>query len=174
MVRCSFSVLVAAAASYIFAGTAEAQEDPTLGTWILNVERSVWTPGPRSPADRYELRRYVALEDGWYGFVLTGRNNAGNPTFQSGVYKLDGQQYPVQNLGTLTSMMIEGEPSSLMRSYRVVDENTVEFTTYTDGVAGITIMRVMLADGNTFIQVSEGTNAAGIEYRNVLVYDRVN
>ena len=148
--------------------------DPTVGTWIMNVERSVWTPGPRAPADAYELRQYVALEDGWYGFMLTGRNNAGNATFNIGVYKLDGQQHPVHNAGTLTGLMIDGEASNLTRSYRVIDENTVEFTNYTDGVPGNPSIRQMLAGGNAFIQVTEGTNAAGVPFRNVIVYDRVN
>jgi len=174
MVRRSITVLVAVVASYVFAGAAEAQIDPTLGTWIMNVERSVWTPGPRAPADAYQLRQYVALEDGWYGFLLTGRNNAGNPTLQIGVYRLDEQQHPVHNAGTLTGLMIDGEPSNLTRSYRVIDENTVEFTPYTDGVPGNPSIRQILADGNTFISVTEGTNAAGVEFRNVLVFDRVN
>ncbi len=176
MVRRSMGVLVAVAALCVSAaGAAEAQMDPTLGTWIMNVERSVWTPGPRAPADAYQLRQYVALEDGWYLFVLTGRNAAGNPTVNVGVYRLDGQQHPVHgNAGTLARLMIDGEPSNLTRSYRVIDENTVEFTTYADGVPGDPVIRQMLADGNTFIQVSEGTNPAGVEFRNVLVFDRVN
>ena len=165
-------------ASCVLVGAVEAQTpntDPVAGTWRLNVERSVWSPGPRSPADRYELRQYLALEDGWHRFVLTGRNLAGNPTFSIGVYKLDGQRHPVHNLGTLASLMTTGQPSNLTRSYRIIDESTIEFTNYNaDGVPGIPVTRTLTADGMRFIQVIQGTNAQGVDISNVLVYERVN
>ena len=177
MVLRSIGILVAAA-SCAFVGAVEAQTpntDSMVGTWRLNVERSVWSPGPRLPADWYELRQYVVLDDGWYGFVLTGRNLAGNPTFQAGVYKLDGQRHPVHSLGTLASLMTTGEPSNLTRSYRVIDESTIEFTNYNaDGVPGNPVTRTLTGDGMRFINVSQGTNAQGVDFRNVLVYERVN
>jgi len=175
MVRRLMGVTVVAAMC-LLTNVAEAQmpSHSVLGTWKFNVERSVWTPGPRAPADAYEIRQYSDLGNGWYRYVSTGRNNAGNPTFQIGVFKLDGQRYPVHNLATLSTQMTGGRESNLTRSYRVIDDNTVEITTYTDGVAGSPLMRQLSADGMTFIQVGEGTNAQGVQFRNLTVYDRVN
>ena len=163
-------------ASCVLVGAVEAQNtDPMVGTWRLNVERSVWNPGPRLPADWYELRQYAALDDGWHGFMLTGRNLAGNPTFQAGAYKLDGQRHPWYNIGRLTSLMTAGELSPLARSYRVIDESTIEFTNYSaNGVPGNPVTRTLTGDGMRFINVSQGTNAQGVDFRNVLVYERVN
>ncbi len=178
MARAPISVLLGVVvASCVLVGAVEAQTpntDPMVGTWILNVERSVWSPGPRAPADAYQLRRYAALEDGWHSFLLTGRNQAGNPAFQIGVYKLDGQRHPVHNVGTLTSLMTTGPTSNVTRSYRVVDESTIGFTTYTDGVAGLAQTRTLTGDGMTFISIAQGTNNQGVEFSNVLVFDRVN
>ena len=178
MARGPIGVLLGVAvASFVLVGAAGAQsagEDPIIGTWRLNVERSVWSPGPRLPADSYELRRYFVLDDGWYGYILTGRNLAGNPTFQAGAYKLDGQRRPWYNIGTLMSLLTD-QPTNLTRSYRVIDESTMEFTHYNaNGVIGAPWTRTLTADGMRFIQVQQGTTAQGVAIRNVLVYERVN
>ena len=175
MVRKAIGILAVIGMSFsAVAVEAQMPVDPAVGTWRFNVERSVWTPGPRAPADAYELRSYTALENGWYRYMSTGRNNAGNPTFQIGVYRLDGRQYPVHSVASLTTEMVDRTRSPLTRSYRVIDENTIEMINYTNGEGGAPFFRQVFADGNTFIQVTEGTNAAGVEFRNVLVYDRVN
>jgi hypothetical protein len=178
MTRGPIGVLLGVAvASCVLIGAVEAQTPNTnsiVGTWRLNVERSVWSPGPRLPADSYELRRYFVLDDGWYGYILTGRNLAGNPTFQAGAYKLDGQRRPWYNIGTLMSLLTD-QPTNLTRSYRVIDEGTMEFTHYNaNGVIGAPWTRTLTADGMRFIQVQQGTTAQGVAIRNVLVYERVN
>jgi hypothetical protein len=164
--------------SLVLAGTAEAQEgtmaqDPFVGTWKLNVERSVWYPGPRSP-DRYELRQFTSLGDGWYRFVLSGANALGSPTFQMGAFRLDGRPYPVHNLVSLGAMLTRGGDTNVTRSYRVLDENRIEYTTYTNGVAGNPVIREISPDGTAHITISQGTNADGEDYSVVLFFDRVN
>jgi len=92
---------------------------------------------------------------------------------QVGVFKLDGQRHPVHNFLTIGALMTSGRPSNLTRSYRVIDQRTVESITYTDGVAGIPVVRTLSADGSTIIQTTRGTNAQGVAVNDVLVYDRI-
>ena len=163
-------------ASYVLAGAVGAQQsgtDPIIGVWKLNVERSVYSPGPRPPSDLNNLRQYSVLEDGWRRFTTTSTNAQGNPTFQIGVFKLEGERHPVHNINTLGSFMTTGQASNLTRSYRVIDSSTVESTTYTDGIAGIPVVRQIAPDGMLLIQTVRGTNAQGVAINNVTVWDRV-
>lgn len=166
-----------AVASCIFAGAAEAQmagaDDPIFGVWKLNVERSVYYPGPRPPADLVNMRQYAPLPNGWRRFTSTSVNAAGNVTFGIGVYRLDGAQHPVHNVNTLSTEMTGGQPPSVMRSYRVIDDRTVEFFTYNNGVAGLPGVRVLAPDGMSFTQTIQGVNAQGVEVSSVTVWERV-
>jgi hypothetical protein len=146
--------------------------DPVIGVWKLNVERSVWSPGPRPPADLVTLREYSTLEGGWMRFTNTSTNQLGAPTFQIGVFKLDGQRHPVHNIQTLGPFMTTGRPSNLTRTYRVIDPRTTESITYTDGAAGLPVVRTVQPDGMSMIETTRGTDAQG-PVHNVLVYDRV-
>jgi len=163
-------------ASFVLVGAAGAQsagDDPIIGAWILNVERSVWTPGPRLPGFVISRRQYANLEDGWMRFTTTSTNAAGNPTFQIGVFKLDGERHPVHNVNTLGSSMTTGQRSNLTRSYRVIDPRTTESTTYNDGVAGAPIVRSVAPNGSVFIERFSGTNAQGVAFSAALVWERV-
>jgi len=175
MARGTMAVLIGIAmTSSTFAGALDAQTsagDPVLGVWVLNMERSVWSPGPR-PANGL-LRRYATLDGGWMRFTQTGIGPEGGPTFQISVFKLDGQRHPVHNVVTLGALMSTGRPSNLTRSFRVIDARTTESTTYTDGVAGIPVVRAVQADGRTMIETTRGTDAQGVAINNVLVWDRV-
>jgi len=148
--------------------------DPVLGAWKLNVERSVWSPGPRPPADLIQHRQYAMLEGGWMRFTDTSINAIGAPAFAMGVFKLDGQRHPVHNIATLGPLMSSGRASNIVRSYRVIDPRTTESITYTDGVAGVPVVRAVSANGREIIETTRGTNPQGVAVNNVLVWDRVN
>lgn len=152
---------------------AQATPDPFLGVWALNVERSVYSPGPRPPSDLVSLRHYVAIDGGWIRFTNTSVNAQGQPTFGMGVYKVDGQRHPVHDIQTLAVLMTSGRASNLTRSYRRIDDRSVEFVTYTDGVAGLPSVRVVSPDGQSFVETTRGTNQQGVAVNNVIVWDRV-
>jgi hypothetical protein len=160
---CSLSVSVGA----------QAADDPFLGTWKLNVERSVYIPGPRPPTDLVTLYHFAALEDGWTRFMLTSTNALGEPTILINTFKVDGQRRPVYDQNTLGRLLATGQETNVTRSYRRVDATTVEFTGYTDGVAGLPVVRALLPDGNTYTQTTRGTNAQGVAVNNVIVFERV-
>ena len=165
------SLVGAAVATSVFVVGAEAQNggqgDAFAGVWQVNIERSVYSPGPRPPADLVTLYQFEPLDDGSMRFTLTSMNPAGNVTFQASVFRIDGRQHPVYNVNTVTELMRSGQPTNVTRSYRRIDANTVEFTGYTDGVAGNPVIRQMLADGDTYVQ--RPADGQG----NVLVLERV-
>ena len=164
------ALFTAIAASCVFAGSAHAQA-PFFGTWKLNVERSVYNPGPRAPADFVQYYQFEDLGNGQLRFILTaGPGAAGNLGLQVSVFRIDGQQHPVYQVPAITELIDSGETTNLTRSYRQINETTVEFTTYNDGVAGpgATLVRQMLAGGNSFMQRPPDGGTG-----NVLVFDRV-
>lgn len=172
----AFGALTALVAAFgLTAGAAQAQmsSDPFAGVWKLNVEQSVYMPGPRPPADLVNLRQYSDLSGGWKRYIDTGTNAQGNVTFQIGVYKLDGARHPVEGVASLTGTMSGGRAPTLTRSYRVIDERTVESITYTDGVAGLPVVRQIAPDGMSFVQTVRGTNAQGVEVLSVTLWERV-
>ena len=169
-------LLGVAVASCILAGAVGAQSsgsDPFIGTWKLNVERSVYMPGPRPPADLVTLYQFSTLEGGWNRFMLTSVNAQGEPTLQILTFKVDGQRYPVHDQNTLGRFMATGQQTNLTRSYRRIDASTVEFTSFTDGVAGIPQVRSVAPDGRSYTDTARGTNAQGVAVSNVTVWDRV-
>jgi hypothetical protein len=176
MSRKAMVLFLAATASSVTlaeAVRAQAANDPIIGVWAINVERSVYSPGPRPPSDLVSLRHYAPMDGGWIRFTNTGVNAQGEPTFGMGVFKVDGQRHPAHNIQTLALLMTSGQASNLMRSYRRIDAHTVEFITYTDGVASLPSVRAVSADGMTFTETTRGTNAQGVAVSNVIVWDRV-
>ena len=172
MARGMMTALVGAAvASCVVVGSVEAQPrgggDPFTGVWKINVERSVYIPGPRPPADLVTMYQFAPLPDGSTRFTLTSSNAAGDLTIQVGVFRIDGRPYPVYTVDAITDLISSSKPTNLTRSYRRIDANTVEFTGYTDGVAGTPIVRQMQPDGNTYVQRPTSGNGA------VLVLERV-
>jgi hypothetical protein len=143
------------------------------GTWTLNVAKSTYSPGPPPPATLSDVRRFATIEGGWNLFELSGTNPEGDPTFQIVAFKIDGKQYPVHTPATLTTLLTTSKATNVMRSYRRIDDYSVEFTTYTDGKPGIPVVRRVSKDGKTYTQTTKGTDAKGQAINNVLVFDRV-
>jgi hypothetical protein len=144
-------------------------DDPFIGVWKLNVDRSVFNPGPRPASDAVTFYQFEALPDGSTRFILvSGPNAAGNLTMQVSVFRIDGRQHPVYAVPTVTELMTSGTETNTTRSYRQIDANTVEFTAYTDGVAGVVTVRQMGPLGDTYVQRPvEGQTG------NVLLFERV-
>ncbi len=147
--------------------------DPFTGTWKFNVAKSTFRSGPPPPQTATDVRTFSTMEGGWHVFQLVGITAEGVATLQVLAYKFDGQQYPVHNAATLAALLATGRQTTITRSYRRVDPSTVEFTTYTDGVAGSPGRRTMSKDGKTYTQTIQARNAAGQIVDNVSVFDRV-
>jgi hypothetical protein len=169
-------ILGVVVASCVLAGGAEAQtaaDDPIIGVWQLNVERSVWSPGPRPPADLVTVYQFEPLDDGFIRFTLSSTNAQGAPVFQISVFKVDEQQRPVHSQNTLGAFMATGQETNLSRSYRRISPRSTEFTSFNNGVAGSPVTRTVSPNGQTYINVARGTNAQGVAFNNVTIFDRV-
>lgn len=147
--------------------------DPVDGTWRINPARSSYSPGPAPRQMGTQIRRFATLEGGWHLFELTSVTPEGDPVFQSVAFKIDGKQYPVYSSTSLVPFMTTGRPSNITRVWRRIDTHTTEFTTYTNGVPGLAIVRAVSKDGKTYTETSKGKDGVGREVHNVVVFDRV-
>lgn len=168
-------ILVAAMAVFGLAptGAQAPAADPFDGTWKLNVAKSTFLSGPAPPATTTDVRVFSTIDGGWHVFLLSAVNALGDPIMQIVTYKPDEKPYPVYNAATLAAYLATGKRPNVTRSYRRVDAHSMEFTTYTGGVAGVPSQRVVSSDGKTYTQTVQATNAAGQLVRNVTVFDRV-
>lgn len=161
------AVFGAALASCLLVGSAAAQGSFT-GTWKINVERSVYNPGPRPPSDQVTYYQFEDLGSGLMRFTLVGSPGAaGNLGMQVSVFRIDGQQHPVYAVANISELITSDRSTSMTRSYRQIDANTVEFITYNDGIATDPVVRQMEPDGNSYVQ--RPANGEG----NVLLLERV-
>jgi hypothetical protein len=173
MTRKLLSVVVLTVAWFVTAGAQTLAVDPIDGTWRINPALSTYSPGPPPRPMGTQIRRFATLEDGWHLFELTSVTPEGDPVFQSVAFKTDGRQYPVYSSASLIPFMTTGKPSNITRTWRRIDTYTTEFTTYTNGIPGIPIIRAVSKDGKTYTETSRGKDAAGREVHNVVVFDRV-
>lgn len=131
---------------------------PVLGTWRLNIAKSVFTPGP---GWRSQLRVYSAEPGGGVLIKWTGIGAHGEPMHLSFVSRLDGKDYPMTgsaHYDTLNAVRI--------------DALTVKSEEKRAGkVVGIAIRKVS-PDGKVLIITDEGTNRKGEKFSQLLVFDR--
>jgi len=153
-------VMILLACLFGFAGSgapAHSADDPVLGTWRLNVERSTFTPGP---GWRSQLRTYRAVPEGvsvnWSGV------DAGGETMQvSYTYAYDGRDYP----------MVGSASYHTLNAIRV-DARTVRSEEKRAGVVVGIAVRTVSPDGRLLTITDEGTNRRGRPFSQVLVFDR--
>src|SRR5262245_32461978 len=134
------------------------QGNPFLGTWVLNVARSKYTPGP-PPKDQT-----VVNEAAGQGIKTTakGTDAAGKATVTAfTISTFDGKDYPVT-----------GNPDYDMQAYKRVDANTLELTRKKAGKVVQTGSNVVSRDGKTRTVTLTGVDAQGRTINNVVVYDK--
>jgi hypothetical protein len=127
-----------------------------LGTWKLNEAKSKLAPGfPKNTTVAYE-----AVGDNIKATV-DGVDGNGKPTHNEWTGKFDGKDYPVV-----------GDPSSDARSYKKIDDHTLDLTVKKDGKVTITGKIVVSADGKSRTLTASGTDAAGKKVHSTSVYDK--
>lgn len=127
-----------------------------MGTWKLNEAKSKFAPG--SPKNHTVV--YEAAGDN-VKVTVDGTDRDGKPTHNEWTGKFDGKDYPVTG----------GDPSD-MRSYKMVDNNTLELTNKSGGKVTVTGRIVASADGKTRTVTTKGTDPEGKKFENVAVYDK--
>ena len=134
-----------------------AQGDPFLGTWVLNVAQSTYSPGP---PPREQTVTYEAVGEG-VKVTQQGTDAVGKPTPGEFTGKIDGQYYPVT-----------GIPDYDMSAMKRIDTHTIVQTRKRAGTVVITSTNIVSKDGNTRTNTMVGVNARGQKIHNIVVYDK--
>lgn len=151
--------------------------EPIVGTWVLNLARSTFTPGP---VPKSELRTYVlegqatkitfkgVNEPRTYTTVRqeiratsTGVDADGKTVVREWTVVFDGRDRPMT-----------GDPDADMIASKRLDAFTSEFTQRKAGSVVVTGTHAVSKDGNTLTITSRGINTQGQSINNVLVFEK--
>ncbi len=130
--------------------------DANMGTWKLNEAKSKIGAG----ATKNHTVVYAAAGDD-VKITVDGINAEGKPVHHEWTGKYDGKDYPMT-----------GDPISAARSYKKVDDRTLEFTAKKGGKATVTGRVVLSADGKSRTVTSSATDAKGKKIESTAVYDK--
>jgi len=131
---------------------------PQMGTWKLNAAKSKLSRemGRNDMVD-YEMS-FMKTK-----VTISGVDKNGHALHSEWKGNFDGHDYPVT-----------GDPASDARSYRKVNDNTMEFTVKQGGKVMATGKIVVAPDGNSRTVTSWSTNSKGKRVTTIAVYDKVN
>jgi hypothetical protein len=130
--------------------------DMNMGTWKLNEARSKFPPG----ATKNNIVVYAAMGDG-VKITVDGVSGDGKPTHSEWAGKYDGKDYPVI-----------GDPGSDARSYKKVNERTLDFAVKKDGKTLLTGRVVVSADGKSRTVTTTETDSNGKKVTTTASYDK--
>ncbi len=140
----------------LIAGAVCFASDTQMGTWKLNEAKSKLAAGmPKNSTIVFE-----AAGDS-VKVTIDGTDAAGKATHNQWTGKLDGKDYPVT-----------GDSTSDARSYKQIDDHTLEFTIKKGGKVTIAGRVVVSADGKTRTATSSGTDPQGKKFKSTSVYDK--
>ena len=130
--------------------------DAHMGTWKLNDDKSQIGAG----ATKNHTVIYTAAGDG-LKVTVDGINSEGKPVHHEWTGKVDGKDYPVT-----------GDPTSDVRSYKKIDDRTLEFVGKKGDKVTVTGRVVVSADGKTRTVTTSVTDAKGNKIENTAIYDK--
>jgi len=147
---------IAFAISLVFVSVALGfQNDPHMGTWKLNEAKSKFTGKTRNHTVVYEPAGDQVK------VIVDGVDENGNPTHNEWTGKFDGKEYPVT-----------GDANSDVRSYRVINKNTLSLTGKKGGKTTLTGRVVISRNGKSRTVTTTTTNAQGKKATTVAFYDK--
>jgi hypothetical protein len=131
-------------------------QGPQMGTWKLNEAKSKIPAGaPKNTTVVYE-----AAGDS-VKVTVDGVDGQGKPAHNEWTGKFDGKDYPVT-----------GDTASDMRSYKKIDDHTLELSAKKGGKVTIEGRVSVSADGKTRTVQATGTDPSGKKVKTEGVYDR--
>lgn len=128
--------------------------DGHIGSWKLNEAKS------KLGAARNHTVVYAMAGDD-LKVTVDGVDKDGKPTHNEWTGKVDGKDYPVT-----------GDANGDTRSYKWLDDRTLEFTGKKGGKANVTGKVALSADGKVRTVTTTATDAMGKKTENVAVYDK--
>lgn len=140
----------------LFGASACFAADANLGTWKLNEAKS--TPAPGAPKNNTVV--YAAAGD-MTKITVDGMSSDGKPLHHEWTGKFDGKDYPVT-----------GDPTQDARSYKKVDDRTLDMTVKKGGKTAFTGHIVVAADGKTRTVTISGTDKDGKPVTSTAVFDK--
>ena len=156
MERMKTKILGLILAFCFLAGTACFAADPQMGTWKLNEAKSKITPG----TTKFNTVTFKSTF-GNTKVTADGTDASGKPIHVEWSGKFDGKDYAVT-----------GDPSGNTRSYRKVDDRTLEVTVKKNGKVIVTARTIVSSDGKSRTATVSGTTPKGKKFKNVAVYDK--
>jgi hypothetical protein len=132
-------------------------EDPILGTWKLNAQKSTFKPGPGWQS---QIRVYQSTPSGisvtWWGIDANGKK-----MHVSYTYNYDGRDYPMAGSASYDTL-------NAVR----IDALTVKSEEKRSGKTAGTAIRTVSPDGQGLTITDEGTNRKGRAFSQILVFER--
>jgi len=148
---------ILASLAVFFAGLALSfAADLNMGTWKLNEAKSKLSPG----ATKNHTVVYSAAGES-VKITVDGIDSEGKPVHHEWTGKFDAKDYPVT-----------GDPSSDTRSYRKVDDRTLDFDAKKGGKVILTGRVAVAPDGRSRTVTTSGTDAKGNKVENTAVFDK--
>src|SRR5438876_1569388 len=145
------------ALSMLFVGAVVAATDsPQMGTWKLNEAKSHFGKG----ATKNNTVVYEAAGD-QVKVTVDGTDSTGAATHNEWTGKFNGRFYAVT-----------GDPTSDMRSYRMINAHTLALTANKGVKVSLTGRIVVSRNGKTRTVTTTGKNASGKWVTNTAVYDK--
>ena len=130
---------------------------PFTGSWKLNEAKSKIAPGmPKNTM--------VVYKDTMFGktkITVDGVDAKGKPTHSEWTGKFDGNDYAVT-----------GDPTADMRSYKKIDDRTMDFAVKKGGKVIVNGHVAVAADGKSRTVTTTGMNAKGKKVKSVAFFDK--
>jgi hypothetical protein len=155
-----FGMLVVATVLSVATGSAAiaaSHPDPAIGTWVLNLDKSKFSPGS---APKSATRTYAQTAD---GILLTFSGVAADGTAISGqsTFKYDGKDYPITGAPDYDTLSLKRVSHTTVKSAQKKDGKVIGWTT-----------RTITSHGTVLTLSSHGTDAKGAKFKSVAVYDK--
>jgi hypothetical protein len=131
------------------------QPSPHMGTWKLDEAKSKFAGKARNHTVVYESAGDQTK------VIVDGVDENGAAVHSEWTGKFDGKEYPVT-----------GDSNADVRSYRVVNKNTMTITGKKGGKTTLTGRITIARDGKSRTVTTTATNAQGKKVTNVAVYNK--
>jgi hypothetical protein len=131
--------------------------DPRTGTWVLNVAKSSYKPGPAPKSQT------VRIEPSGQGEHVRSEalNTNGTRVVTEYTAAYDGTDYPLKGSLVANTVMLKR-----------IDANTTERFDKKDGQVVLVYRRVVSPGGKTMTVTIQGVNAQGQQVNNVVVFEK--
>ena len=139
------------------ASTSAFGADMFSGTWKVNVAKSKFDPGPGL---KEQIVTFEAVGTDWK-VVVNSTAGDGKTTHSEWIGKFDGKDYPMK-----------GDPNIDMRSFKKVDDYTLDIIAKKGGKVLTTTRTVYNKDGKTRVSTQTGVDARGRQIHNRIVSEK--